>query len=540
GVVLSVLLLTACGVQPEPPATPTETPTFQPTPQPTPTATPTPPPTFTPTPTAIPGPFESQPAIPYPSDEIVQGLGITRYQVVGDQYVALNDEGYIVAQAITKENGEFDKWQRTLPFDVETHLVVPHPQETNPELLDLKKSDAPIPQFVNAMEMGGIEVTAEQVSQGITYVDKKDDGTPYIDKDGNPFVVAVYNIPVQFFNKEYQFLAGDYPLLIARQKDGQWQWNRFFYPDAGTIIGIDTSALFDGSDSVELLKNNAIIRSNFTFATIPYSYGSDIIGNKKDVLYRLDGARISGFSGSIMVHVLDVDYILSQNPTSKDQVLDLIRQQLEYASKLFKDARIFVIWNEIHPPAGHPPYDLFRKFGGIDLVVDTYRMAKQILGKEAVLLYNETYNYSFREGFYPQTKKIVERLSQESLIDGVGMQMHIFQYGNEIEPNEEEITQVMKNYGIPVYYTEFDINQVYLSNSNKDLKQAQEAYIITRACARSGVCKMIGFWGVYDGNTWLEYSLNLSSTKPLPFDKNGNPKLFYYAVLKALFDSFKQ
>ncbi|MGQ9855039.1 MAG: hypothetical protein ACUVTG_16750, partial [Candidatus Oleimicrobiaceae bacterium] len=82
GIVLFVLLLTACGIRPGPPATPTETPTFQPTPQPTPTETPTPQPTLTPTPTAIPGPFESQPAIPYPGDEIVQGLGITRYQVV--------------------------------------------------------------------------------------------------------------------------------------------------------------------------------------------------------------------------------------------------------------------------------------------------------------------------------------------------------------------------------------------------------------------------------------------------------------------------
>ena len=149
GAVLFVFLLTACGTQPAPPAAPTSPPTEPPTPQPT----------LTPTPTVIPGPFESQPAVPYPSDEVVQGLGITAYQVVGEQYVALSEEGYVVAQAITNEKGEFTGWQKTLPFDVETGLVVPHPQETNPELLDLKKSDAPIPQFVNAMIAAGLDIS---------------------------------------------------------------------------------------------------------------------------------------------------------------------------------------------------------------------------------------------------------------------------------------------------------------------------------------------------------------------------------------------
>ena len=47
-------------------------------------------------------------------------------------------------------------------------LSVPDPRATNPELFDLRNPDAPIPQFVNAMKMAGIEITAEQVAQGIT------------------------------------------------------------------------------------------------------------------------------------------------------------------------------------------------------------------------------------------------------------------------------------------------------------------------------------------------------------------------------------
>jgi hypothetical protein len=72
-------------------------------------------------------------------------------------------------------------------------LSVPDPRVTNPELFDLTNPDAPIPQFVNAMKMAGIEVSPEQIAQEITFVSTKEDGTPLVDKDGNPYVVAVYN-----------------------------------------------------------------------------------------------------------------------------------------------------------------------------------------------------------------------------------------------------------------------------------------------------------------------------------------------------------
>jgi hypothetical protein len=68
-------------------------------------------------------------------------------------------------------------------------LSVPDPRATNPELFDLRNPDAPIPQFVNAMKMAGIEITAEQVVQGITYEALKD-------TEGNLFVVAVCNLDI--------------------------------------------------------------------------------------------------------------------------------------------------------------------------------------------------------------------------------------------------------------------------------------------------------------------------------------------------------
>ena len=78
-------------------------------------------------------------------------------------------------------------------------LSVPDPRVTNPELFDLTKPEAPIPQFANALKNAGIDVSPEQIAQGITFVSTKEDGTPLVDKNGNPYIVAVYNLDPSLF-----------------------------------------------------------------------------------------------------------------------------------------------------------------------------------------------------------------------------------------------------------------------------------------------------------------------------------------------------
>jgi hypothetical protein len=97
------------------------------------------------------------------------------------------------------------------------NLSLPDPRVTNPELFDLRKPDAPIPQFVNAMRIAGIEITAEHVAQGITYEALEDKG-------GNPFIVAVYNLDPSLFPEQYRNLAGPIPLMIAEKGEKGWTW----------------------------------------------------------------------------------------------------------------------------------------------------------------------------------------------------------------------------------------------------------------------------------------------------------------------------
>jgi hypothetical protein len=98
-------------------------------------------------------------------------------------------------------------------------LSVPDPRVTNPELFDLRNPNAPIPQFVNAMRMAGIEITAEQVAQGITYEAIKG-------KNGNLFVVAVYSVDPNLFPQQYHVLYEPVPLLIAEKRESGWNWRK--------------------------------------------------------------------------------------------------------------------------------------------------------------------------------------------------------------------------------------------------------------------------------------------------------------------------
>ncbi|MGC8871242.1 MAG: hypothetical protein ACP5PT_09200, partial [Brevinematia bacterium] len=99
-------------------------------------------------------------------------------------------------------------------------LSVPDPRVTNPELFDLTKPDAPIPQFVKALENAGIGITAEQVVEGVEF-------QTITSQDGNPFVVGVYNLDPSLFPKQYQSLAGPIPLFIAqRNEKGEWGWEK--------------------------------------------------------------------------------------------------------------------------------------------------------------------------------------------------------------------------------------------------------------------------------------------------------------------------
>lgn len=133
-------------------------------------------------------------------------------------------------------------------------------------------------------------------------------------------------------------------------------------------------------------------------------------------------------------------------------------------------------------------------------------------------------------------KKVKEWLAAGAPIDGIGFQMHIGPPNNI--PTVQSVKDNMDYYaslGLEVLISEWDIN---LCGSKVTTTQQREFYRgITEACVNNPKCSAITFWGVNDGNSWLNnFSGSLcngSNSQSLLFS-NGQKKPVYTDVLNAL------
>lgn len=119
-------------------------------------------------------------------------------------------------------------------------------------------------------------------------------------------------------------------------------------------------------------------------------------------------------------------------------------------------------------------------------------------------------------------------------IDGIGMQMHI---DGTHPPTKDEVISNMKRFGdlgVQVYVTELDVNMndVKGSGPDKDAAEANIYYEMARACIESKVCPSFSILGITDKETWYNY-LGIPDARPLPFDKNYNPKPAYWSLRTA-------
>ncbi len=133
-------------------------------------------------------------------------------------------------------------------------------------------------------------------------------------------------------------------------------------------------------------------------------------------------------------------------------------------------------------------------------------------------------------------KKVKEWLAAGVPIDGIGFQMHIGPPNNiptvqSVKDNFDYYTSL----GLEVLISEWDIN---LCGSKVTAAQQLELYRgITQVCVNNPGCSAITFWGVNDGNSWLNnFSGSLcngSNSQSLLFS-NGQKKPAYTEVLNGL------
>ena len=115
------------------------------------------------------------------------------------------------------------------PTPTSTEVVLT-PEQQLAEYLKNDEAKQSIDQFVNAMSSAGIEVMADQVNQGLIIQELKD-------KDGNPFLVATYNLDPDP-TKQGETLEGLIPFAIApKNNNGEWKWKKILLKQLGLDVG---------------------------------------------------------------------------------------------------------------------------------------------------------------------------------------------------------------------------------------------------------------------------------------------------------------
>ena len=511
------LMLSACAPVSAPTPTPAPSATLLPTATATAPATATP----TPQPTETPPPTDTAPATaaatPTPTDTAP-------------------------ATATTTPTPKPTETPTPIPTIEVNGLQLPDPHITNPELFDLQKQEAPIPQFANALKNAGIELSPEQIAQGITYISTKEDGTPLVDKDGNPFVVAVYNLDPDP-TKQRETLEGPIPFMIYQKtKDGNWVWGFFENRPLSELNNLPMGTTMKTS----LLKNQKyadIIRNQFTISLIDYPTTWTTVEPQQGQLNFKNADERMRFSESNNMTVVingiiynTPDWIVKENFT-KQQYIDIMKKRITDLVGRYKGrVGVWVVVNEAFPSAEE---DFWKRKIGDEYIEIAFETARAI-DPSAKFIYSDFQNHLLGSENTEGSKKtkfnkeVVEKLNAKGLIDGLGLHMRIRAVN---PPKKEDLIDAMKYYGVPIYITELDVDLtgVNANNTERLILQAEIYKTIMEAALESGVCKSFIVFGIGDKYSWLEEELNKPNADATLYDDNFDPKPAFYAIKQALF-----
>jgi endo-1,4-beta-xylanase len=245
---------------------------------------------------------------------------------------------------------------------------------------------------------------------------------------------------------------------------------------------------------------------------------------------------------------------LKKGSFTQEQLISLFQQVIiKVVARYIGKIKTWVVVNE----AGfiYQGWDFFEKNIGKDYVDIAFQIARSA-DPSAKLIYNDYGNESINDVKFQQTKQIANSLSKQSLIDGIGLQMHIEPVAGDPTKfisrsvNSQQIVSIddliqgMKQYELPIYITELDVDlrNIKGSDSERFALQASLYGNLMDAIVKSGVCQHISFWGFGDKYSWLEQAQFNGSplAEPTLFDDELKPKPAYFAVLDVMKKYYSQ
>jgi endo-1,4-beta-xylanase len=156
----------------------------------------------------------------------------------------------------------------------------------------------------------------------------------------------------------------------------------------------------------------------------------------------------------------------------------------------------------------------------------------------ALLFYNDAEGETLNaksDAIYAMVKDFKRRRVP---IDGVGLQMHLFDLNSDLASIEANIARFTA-LGVQVHITEMDVALPTAPNGEAlkaaDLERQSEIYgSIARACLSHPGCTAIQTWGFTDKYSWIRSKTKGTKGAALPFDRNYVAKPACLALKQAL------
>lgn len=192
-----------------------------------------------------------------------------------------------------------------------------------------------------------------------------------------------------------------------------------------------------------------------------------------------------------------------------------------------------VVVNEPYPaPYRVRKSDILYEKIGPEYVAISFRAAKAAAPSVTRIL-NDTANHALRGMLTQLDRDLAQQLAAESLIDGMGVQMHL---DGANTPKPADVAATLQSYGVPVFVTELDVDMQNVTGSDDErrARQAQVYADMMGAALQSGVCRSISVWGITDRLSFPVRTLGDTNAAPTMFGDDLSPKPAYYSVRDAL------
>jgi len=235
---------------------------------------------------------------------------------------------------------------------------------------------------------------------------------------------------------------------------------------------------------------------------------------------------------------------LASLQTSPAELSQLLQEHISHVAGHFR-GKVFAwdVVNEAFDERGNVKGSIWYDQPGIGLsgkgtlyIEQCFRWAHQA-DPQALLFYND----GGGETLNPKSDAVYEMVrdfrKRGVPLDGVGLQMHIF----DLKPDVEGIRKNIARFaalGVQVHITELDVALPVSPDGipipTDLMKQAAIYRQIASACLETRGCTAIQMWGFTDKWSWIGSASKHTKGAGMLFDRNYAPKPAYYAFAEAL------